>query len=243
MNHPQLPLGLALRDSARFDGFFPGPNREAIDSLRLAAAGQGESLLFVAGPAGMGKTHLLQAACHHAAGNRRASTYLPMQQLLELTPAVLEGLEQLDLVCLDDAQLLAGNEAWEHGLFDLFNRLREAGGTLVVAAEQRPDLSGFGLPDLVSRLGWGVTYVLRALDDADMLAALTCRAAGRGLELPEETASFLLKRIPRDPSNVFNLLDRLDEASMVERRRLTIPFVKSVLANLPAGSPASDPSA
>jgi hypothetical protein len=52
MNHPQLPLGLALRDSARFDGFFPGPNREAIDSLRLAAAGQGESLVYVAGPAG-----------------------------------------------------------------------------------------------------------------------------------------------------------------------------------------------
>jgi DnaA family protein len=76
-----------------------------------------------------------------------------------------------------------------------------------------------------------------------MLAALSCRAAARGLELPEDTASFLLKRIPRDPSSVFNLLDRLDEASMVERRRLTIPFVKSVLANLTAGSPASDPSA
>jgi DnaA family protein len=80
-----------------------------------------------------------------------------------------------------------------------------------------------------------VTYVLRPLDDADMLAALSCRAAGRGLELPEETASFLLKRIPRDPASVFNLLDRLDEASMIEQRRLTIPFVKSVLADLAAG--------
>ena len=235
MNNPQLPLGLELRDSARFDGFFAGPNREAVDSLRLAAAGQGESLVYLAGPAGMGKTHLLQAACHHAAGNRRASTYLPMQQLFELAPAVLEGMEQMDLVCLDDVQLMAGDEAWEHGLFNLFNRLREAGGSLLVAGEQRPGLSGFCLPDLVSRLGWGVTYVLRPLDDADMLAALSCRAAGRGLELPEETASFLLKRIPRDPASVFNLLDRLDEASMIEQRRLTIPFVKSVLAGLPAG--------
>ena len=235
MNNPQLPLGLELRDSARFDGFFAGPNREAVDSLRLAAVGQGESLVYIAGPAGMGKTHLLQAACHHAAGNRRASTYLPMQQLFELAPAVLEGMEQMDLVCLDDVQLMAGDEAWEHGLFNLFNRLREAGGPLLVAGEQRPGLTGFCLPDLVSRLGWGVTYVLRPLDDADMLAALSCRAAGRGLELPEETASFLLKRIPRDPASVFNLLDRLDEASMIEQRRLTIPFVKSVLADLAAG--------
>ena len=235
MNNPQLPLGLELRDSARFDGFFAGPNREAVDSLLLAAAGQGESLVYIAGPAGMGKTHLLQAACHHAAGNRRASTYLPMQQLFELAPAVLEGMEQMDLVCLDDVQLMAGDEAWEHGLFNLFNRLREAGGSLLVAGEQRPGLTGFCLPDLVSRLGWGVTYVLRPLDDADMLAALSCRAAGRGLELPEEAASFLLKRIPRDPASVFNLLDRLDEASMIEQRRLTIPFVKSVLADLAAG--------
>ena len=131
-------------------------------------------------------------------------------------------------------------------LFDLPGRFSPAtwalgigGGTLVVAAEQRADRCGFSLPDLASRLGWGVTYVLRPLDDADMLAALTCRAAGRGLELPAETASFLLKRIPRDPASVFDLLDRLDAASMIEQRRLTIPFVKSVLAQLCAATPAS----
>ena len=239
MNNPQLPLGLALRDGARFDGFFPGPNREAVDSLRLAAEGQGELLVFIAGPAGMGKTHLLQAACQHASGKRRISSYLPMQQLSGMVPDVLEGLEQMDLVCLDDVQLLAGQDAWERALFDLFNRLREAGGTLLVAGERRPDLTGFGLPDLVSRLGWGVTYVLRPLADTDMLAALSCRAAGRGLELPEETASFLLKRIPRDPATVFDLLDRLDKASMIEQRRLTVPFVKSVLVDMPAGQTAS----
>jgi DnaA family protein len=239
MNNPQLPLGLALRDGARFDSFFPGPNREALDSVQLAASGQGESLVFLTGPAGTGKSHLLQAACHHAADSQRAATYLPLRQLIDLAPGVLEGLEQLDLVCLDDVHLLAGDTAWEHALFDLFNRLREAGGTLLVAGEQRPDLTGFALPDLASRLGWGLTYRLRPLADADMLAALTCRAAGRGLALPEETASYLLKRVPRDPAAVFDLLDRLDQASMVEQRRLTIPFVKAVLAELLPGAPAS----
>ena len=239
MNNPQLPLGLALRDSARFDSFFPGQNREALDSVRLAAAGQGESLVFLAGPAGTGKSHLLQAACHHATGCRRAATYLPLRQLAGLAPGVLDGLEQLDLVCLDDVQFVAGETAWEHALFDLFNRLREAGGTLLATGERRPDLIGFGLPDLASRLGWGLTYRLRPLADADMLAALTCRAAGRGLALPEETASYLLKRVPRDPAGVFDLLDRLDQASMVEQRRLTIPFVRAVLAELSPGAPAS----
>jgi DnaA family protein len=238
MNNPQLPLGLALRDSARFDGYYAGPNREAVDSLRRAATGQGEALVYLAGQPGTGKTHLLQSACHHAAGSGRSSSYLPVPQVFQLSPEVLEGLEQMDLVCLDDVQCIAGDSLWERALFDLFNRLREAGGTLVVAAEQRADRCGFGLPDLASRLGWGVTYVLRLLDDAGMLAALARRAAGRGLELPEETASFLLRRIPRDPATVFDLLDRLDSAAMIEQRRLTIPFVKSVLADLSAATQA-----
>ncbi len=227
--HPQLPLGLALKDSARFESFFPGQNQEAVQSLQSAAAGRGESLVYLAGPAGMGKTHLLQAACHLAAEHQRTSSYLPMQELLSVSAEIFQGLEQLDLVCVDDAQALAGHGDWERGLFDLFNRMRDSGSTLLVAAAQRPGRTGFELPDLVSRLGWGVTYALKPLADDEILAALSYRARGRGLELPEETAGFLLKRIPRDLPSVFDLLDRLDEASMIEQRRLTIPFVKSVL--------------
>ena len=152
-----------------------------------------------------------------------------MAGLAGLSPELFAGLERQDLVCIDDAQVLAGMGEWERGLFDLFNRVREGTGTLVVAGDSRPDRAGFSLPDLVSRLSWGVTYVLKPLPDDDVSRALAYRAAARGLELPGETAAYLLKRIPRDLPSVFELLDRLDEASMIEQRRLTIPFVKSVL--------------
>jgi DnaA family protein len=230
MNNPQLPLGLALRDSARFDSYFSGPNREAVEALRSAAAGCGEPLIYIAAAAGMGKTHLLQAACHHAAHCQHVAAYLPMRELLELAPAMLEDLEQMALVCLDDVSAIAGHADWERGLFDLFNRLRTAGKTLLVAGDVRPEQAGLQLPDLVSRLGWGVTYVLRPLEEDDLLAALTCRARGRGLELPEETGQYLLRRFPRDLPTLFALFDVLDTASLIEQRRLTIPFVKSVLA-------------
>ena len=229
MKNPQLPLGLSLRESARFESFSPGQNRELLQGLQSSAAGTGEPLVYIAGAGGLGKTHLLQAACHHASRCQRSAAYLPLQQLLELSPAVLEGLEQMELVCLDDVHAVAGNENWERALFDLFNRVRDTGSTLIVSAEQRPDQSGFGLADLVSRLGWGVTYTLKPLDEDDVLKTLTCRAAARGLELPEETAQFLLRRFPRDMSSLFALLDTLDAASLVEQRRLTIPFVKTVL--------------
>ena len=230
-SNPQLPLGLALKESARFDSYFPGLNGEAVQHLQLAASGKGENLVYVAGARGVGKTHLLQAACHSASQCERTSAYLPLQELQELAPVVLEDLEQLDLICLDDVSAAAGHADWEQGLFNLFNRVRAAGGTLLIAGEQRPDQSGFDLPDLVSRLGWGVTYTLKPLADDDVIASLTCRAQGRGLELPEETVQFMLRRFPRDLPTLFALFDTLDTASLIEQRRLTVPFVKSVLDN------------
>jgi DnaA-homolog protein len=232
-NSPQLPLGLALPDSARFDSYFPGLNAEAVQHLQQAASGTGENLVYVAGAKGMGKTHLLQAACHRAGQCGRTSTYLPLQELRELAPALLEGLELLDLVCVDDVAAIAGEALWERALFALFNRIRTAGGTLLVAGEQRPGQSGFDLPDLVSRLGWGLTYTLKPLADDDVIASLSCRAQGRGLELPEDTAQFMLRRFPRDLPTLFALLDTLDAASLIEQRRLTIPFVKAVLDSKP----------
>ena len=230
MKHPQLPLGLSLRESARFASYFPGQNEEAVNSLRASAEGLGDTLVYLAGASGLGKTHLLQAACQLAADAGRTSVYLPLRHLPGLSPAVFEGLERMDLVCLDDVDAVAARADWEHGLFDLFNRLREWGGTLLVTAEQRPDKCGMRLADLVSRLCWGVTYVLKPLDEDTLFAAVTYRARARGLELPEDTARFLLRRFPRDLASLCELLDRLDQASLAARRRLTIPFVKAALA-------------
>lgn len=228
-HHPQLLLGLALRESARFDCFHAGDNGEPVAAVQQAAAGTGEGFIYLSGAGGTGKTHLLQAACRQAGEAGRSSTYLPLALYAELDPALLAGLEAMDLVCLDDVDAPAGDSTWERALFDLFNRVRAAGTTLLAAGRRRPDRAGFALPDLASRLAWGVTYTLQPLAETDVLAALTLRARTRGLILPEPTARFLMRRLPRDLASAFDLLDRLDEASMLEQRRLTVPFVKSVL--------------
>ena len=225
-----MPLGLALRESARFASYFPGQNQEAVNCLRLSAGGLGDSLVYLAGATRLGKTHLLQASCQQAADAGRTSVYLPLRHLPGLSPAMFEGLERMDLVCLDDVDAVADRADLEHALFDLFNRLRESGGTLLVTAGKRPDQSGIRLADLVSRLCWGVTYVLKPLDEETLFDAVTYRAGARGLVLPEDTARYLLRRFPRDLASLCDLLDRLDHAALVARRRLTIPFVKAALA-------------
>ena len=227
--HPQLPLGLALRDSARFDSFFAGGNTELVALLQSMARGDGESSVYLAGHAGRGKSHLLQATCQAAGEHGLSCAYLPLRELQGMSAAVLDGLDAMQLVCVDDIEVIAGQSAWQTAMFNLFNRAQAAGHALVFAGSDKPAASGITLPDLVTRLAAGPVFTLHALNEEAVQAALQLRARGRGLELPVETAQFLLRRLPRDLASAFNLLDRLDQASMVEQRRLTIPFVKAVL--------------
>lgn len=225
----QLPLGLSLKDDLSFANFFPGKNSETVASLQLAAGGDGERLIYVCGARGQGLSHLLQACCHHAATLKRSSVYLPLEELVHESAEMLVGLESLDLICIDDLQSIAGKPEWEEGVFHLFNRVRDVGGTLIFAANDLPKALPIGLPDLVSRLSWGVIYQLHALTDAEKLSVLIMRAKSRGITLSEEVGKYILSHCPRHMSTLFAALDALDKASLAAQRRLTIPFVKEVL--------------
>lgn len=220
----QLPLAVRLRDFAVFDSFEPGPNGAVVAAL--ADPGATAPALWLWGPEGSGKSHLLQAAC----AAQPSAAYLPVQELLAAGPEVLEGWEERALVCMDDVDLLAGRRDWELAAFALFNRLWERGGCLVASASASPAGTRFVLPDLGSRLVWGGVFRLEPLGDEDRVAALRRRAAQRGFELPADAARYVLRRMPRDMRALFGWLDKLDVASLAAGKRLTLPFVKSVIA-------------
>jgi DnaA-homolog protein len=228
----QLPLPVRLRDVAIFDTFEPGPNGAVVAAL--SAPAEAAPALWLWGPPGSGKTHLLQAACAAA----DAAAYLPMSELLSAGPAVLAGWQDRRLVCIDDIDRIANQPAWEHAAFTLFNALWETGGRLVVSASAGPAATQFALADLQSRLTWGGVYRLQPLSDDERVAALRRRAAHRGLELPEDAARYLLRRQPRDMRALCSWLDTLDTASLAAGRRLTLPFVRSVIKAAPAERPA-----
>ncbi len=225
----QLPLGIQIKAAARFSNFVAGPNDELLDQLRLSASGRGELFFLIWGSSGSGKSHLLQASCHQAASQGRAAAYLSLQGYSNLQPELLDGWDAYDLVCLDDMDAIAGQRQWEEAVFHLYNRIRERGSGLVVSSNSAPAHLQLCLPDLRSRLGWGLMYQLKSLDDHQRLRALQLRAQQRGCEMPDETGRYLMRRLPRDMPVLFDLLDQLDEASLVAQRKLTVPFVKSVL--------------
>lgn len=223
--HPQLPLGIGLKDSATFENFLPTGNELLLEALQSG----NDDTVYLWGPAGSGKTHLLQAVSHASATKGEAPAYLPFADLVELSPAILEGLEQQAVITVDDVHLVAGRSDWEEALFHLYNRVREAGHRIVVSATAPPNESGIKLPDLVTRLGWGPIFRLESLDDTGKRHALQLRANLRGMTLTDEVSEYLLRRCPRDMGSLFSLLDRLDQASLVAQRKLTIPFVRDVI--------------
>jgi DnaA family protein len=224
----QLSLAVHLRDDATLDNFLALPKVEPLlRALRDQLEPDGEAVIYIYGPPGTGKSHLLQASCHAAAGK---AVYLPLAEL-STYPAgeVLQGVEQLDRVCLDDIQSVLGDPAWELALFDFYNRARQGGCRLVVAGDAAPRVLGLSLADLRSRLSWGIVYQLAVGDDEDKAAILQFRAARRGLALPPGVASYIVSRAPRGMEQLLELLDQLDRASLAQQRALSIPFVKQAL--------------
>ncbi len=224
MMHEQLPLGIRLRDEATFDNFLVADNRALLHSLTSLS----ESYLYLYGASGTGKTHLLQAACHQAGHAGLPVVYLPLAEK-GLAPAMLDGLENMALVALDDIQHVMGQADWEQSLFNLYNRIRDKANRLLVSSALPLAELPLQLADLQSRLSWGPVFRLQALQDDDKQRALQLRARNRGLELTDEVANYLLKHSPRDMHSLFELFEKLDHASMVEKRKLTIPFIRDYL--------------
>jgi DnaA family protein len=223
----QIPLGLRLPDRAIFTNFLPARNAQALEHARRVASGGQPGLTWLCGPAGAGKTHILQAVCAAASECMRAG-YVPLAELAPLGVGVLEGLD-LQCLCLDDIDAVVGNAAWERAIFGLLHEAEEGGRGLVLAARAPPALVPWALPDLGSRCAAGTVFQLRVLDESEQQVALQLRARVRGFELPEETLQWLQRRFPRDMRALYELLDTLDEAARAAQRRLTIPFIREVL--------------
>ncbi|PLW66728.1 DnaA regulatory inactivator Hda [Pseudohalioglobus lutimaris] len=209
----QLPLLVQLRDDATLENFLPTAETEAlIGVLESQCAEQGEAVVYLHGAAGSGKSHLLQACCHLTG---ESALYLPLAELYAYPPEeVLAGVETLTLVALDDLDAVIGEEAWELALFDLYNRAREWGCRLLIAA---------------SGASWGVVYHLPAGTDEVKRAILRFRAQRRGLQMSEEVVAYIFARARRDLAQLLEVLDRLDRASLAEQRALSIPFIKQTL--------------
>jgi DnaA family protein len=226
----QLALPLQLADHAVFASFLDSGNETLVATLAdIAVGGEGHGC-WLWGAASTGKTHLLQAVCDEA-GDR--AVYVPLSMFANAGPGILEGLASRELICIDDVDLVAGQAEWEMALFDLSNQVFDAAAQLIVSAASAPRECPIELADLQSRFARLPVFQLRVLDEDERVSALQLRSKHRGLELPDDTARYLLKRSRRDMASLYEVLDRLDREALRAKRRLTIPFIRDVLEGEP----------
>jgi len=247
----QLPLALRWPRRQRFAHFRAGPNAAAVAAVRALALQADAPWVYLHGPGGSGRSHLLMAACQAcmagtagdgtpapqaAAGRERRAQYLPLAALADPV-AALRGAAGSGLLALDDVDAVAGNAAAEHALFDLYNRARADRCALLFAATAAPDHLGIALPDLRSRLGACTRFALRPLDTAERRGVLHDYAAERGIQLDAAVLDWLFAHHARDLGTLLDLLDRLDRESLAAQRRITVPFLRDLLRHAGATAP------
>jgi len=235
----QLALSVQLPDDETFISFQSEINQRVIDLLKnfIHPIDQNEVItmsesingFYLFGIAGVGKSHLLHACCAWAHEYNKTSVCLSFSELQHLSVDILEGLENIDLICLDDIQLIVDQHQWQQAVFDLFNRVMEQGKKLIITGNKSVNDLQLSLPDLRSRLSWGLVEQVKPLSDDEKSVALQFRASQRGLLLNDDVARYLLTRLSRDMKTLVQALDKLDKASIREQRKITIPFIKQIL--------------
>lgn len=224
----QLALDLQLRESYTFENFVVGNNSLVVNLVKQMTQSQGEQQVLVWGGNCCGKSHLLQAVCQLASQKNLSTSYIPLKQFIHYSVDLLQDLENIGLVCIDDVEMIAGQADWQEKCFDLINRIRAQGNHLLFSSSLPPNELNLQLEDLRSRLNWGPVMQLEYLDDQDKQIAMQLRASAKGFELPEQVAAYMLKNYCRDMPALFEKLEQLDQASLQQQRRLTVPFVKAV---------------
>ena len=225
----QLPLQFELQSNQSFSTLYPGDNQETISHLQNISNST-EQQLFLWGAPGTGKTHCLQACCKESNNQNNTAFYLSIDSQSIPDPSILEGLETFDLVCLDNIEHICNNAVWEQKFFNFFNLHRDNNKQLIISASCPPKYLDIKLPDLKTRMSWGLTLKLTSLSDEQQLNALTYKAKALGFDIPVNVGRFIMTHYARDLMSVWAILDKIEQATLIAQRKISIPFLKQIMA-------------
>lgn len=224
----QYPLHFEFRANQTFDDFFAGANEPIINDLKQCVLGFGEQQIFLWAKAGQGKSHLLQACCHYAQAHEFNSFYFDLARYSLHKPAIFLGLDDFEVVCVDNVDAITGQKKWEEALCAFMQRHYERGHRLIIAATHLPNYMTLSTPNMKTSLSWGLMIQLKTLVDTHSVDALIFKADALGFELSPQVGRFLMIQHHNDIEDLWKVLEQLDKASLAAKRKLTVPFLKQL---------------
>ena len=217
----QLTLDIRPEPHPTLENFVAGANAELVARLRALAQPKAYDAVYLWGPPGSGRSHLLRASLAAAETAGRRVVFVAGEEAGAELPCPPGG-----LLIVDDVDRLG--DAAQVALFRVFNSARLAGLALLMSGPAAP-LALTLREDLRTRVGQALVYQVQPLGDEEKAVTLQRLAGERGLRVDEGVIGYLLRHGARDLPSLMAVLDALDRASLERKRPVTVPLLKEML--------------
>ena len=231
MSNPrQLALQIQINERASLNNFFVSKkNNKTIQILKNILLGSDKGVqIFIDDLGSNGKSYLLQAICNDFSNSNNSSIYIPMQEAINLDPSILEGVSELNLICIDDIDLINKRREWEIPLFNLINECYEKECFLLLSGSINKLEA---IPDLVSRIKKMETLRLEAINDDELLEATKAISKNLNMEISDKNMNYLINNSKRDIKTIFRTLSQLEKESLERKKSIGLNLIKEVIQN------------
>ena len=226
-NPRQLALQIQINERASLNNFFVSKNNnKTIQILKDLLNSNNGAQIFIDDLGSYGKSYLLQAICNDFSNSNNSSIYIPMEEAINLDPSILEGVSELNLICIDDVDLINNRREWEIALFNLINECYEKECFLLLSGSINKLEA---IPDLVSRIKKMETLRLEAINDDELLEATQAISKNLNIEISDKNMNYLINNSKRDIKTIFRTLSQLERESLERKKSIGLNLIKEVI--------------
>ena len=224
----QLALQIQINERASLKNFFVSKNNnKTIQILKNILLGSdNEFQIFIDDLGSNGKSYLLQAICNDFSYSDNSSIYIPMLEAINLDPSILEGVSELNLICIDDIHLINKRSEWEIALFNLINECYEKECFLLLAGNINKLEA---IPDLVSRIKKMEILRLKDINDDELLEATQAISNNLNIKISDKNMNYLINNSKRDIKTIFRTLTKLERESLERKKSIGLNLIKEVI--------------
>ena len=227
-NPRQLALQIQINERASLKNFFVSKNNNKIIQIlkNILLNSINGVQVFIDDLGSNGKSYLLQAICNDFSNPNNSSIYIPMQEAINLDPSILEGVSELNLICIDDVDLINKRREWEIALFNLINECHEKECFLLLSGSINKLEA---MPDLVSRIKKMETLRLEAINDDELLEATQAISKNLNIKISDKNLNYLINNSKRDIKTIFKTLSQLEKESLERKKSIGLNLIKEVI--------------